>query len=301
MIGLIGYQRLQRVGFQRQAETGEPGHVPGVTGSDHADALGADEALVGLHADHRAVLLAETDHLGVLDQVDTGRIGRTGIAPGHGIVTGHAAATLHGGAHDRVAGVLAAVQVGNLRLDLPGVEQLAVHAVEAVGTDATLGITHVLQRMAQVVDAALGEHDVVVQVLGQAFPQFHRMLVEMRGFVPQVVGAHDSGVARGVAATEPAFLDHRDVLHAKLLGQVVGGGQAMTATADDDHVVHRLGRRIAPHALPVLMVAERVLEQAEAGITLHGHAPVFTPLSRLRERGRGRGSLEVDRASSIHR
>ena len=129
--------------------------------------------------------------------------------------------------------------------------------------------------MTEVVDAALAEHDVVVEVLGQAFPQFHRVLVEVRRLIPQVVGAHDGGVACGVTAAQPALLDHRDVLHAKLFGQVIGRGQTVTATADDDHVVHRLGRWIAPHALPVFVVAERVLEQAEAGITLHKGAPEF--------------------------
>src|SRR5471032_267592 len=108
----LGHQRLQRVGFDGQAEAGELGHVPGVTGRDHADALGADEALVGFDTDAHAVFLAEPDHFGLLDQVHAQGIGGTGKAPGHGIVTGHAAATLDGGAHHRVAGVFRAVEVG---------------------------------------------------------------------------------------------------------------------------------------------------------------------------------------------
>ncbi|MNF86547.1 hypothetical protein D3C84_689870 [compost metagenome] len=184
-------------------------------------------------------------------------------------MTGHAAATLNGGAHDRVAGVLAAVEVGNLLGHLAGVQQFAVHTVQAVGVDPARRVAHVLQGVAQVVDATLGEHHVVVQVLGQAFPQFHRVLVQLRRLVPQVVGADDGGVARGVAAAQPALLHHRDVLHAEFLGQVVGGGQAVAATADDDHVINRLRRRVAPHALPVFVVAQGVLEQAEAGILLH--------------------------------
>src|SRR3546814_2193737 len=57
-----------------------------------------------------------------------------------GIVTGHAAATLDGGAHHRVASVFRAIQVRNLVGHLLGVEQFAVHTVEAVGADAALGI-----------------------------------------------------------------------------------------------------------------------------------------------------------------
>jgi hypothetical protein len=130
---------------------------------------------------------------------------------------------------------------GNLVGHLLGIEQFAVDAVEAVGADPTLGITDVLQGVAQVVDAALGEHHVVVQVLGQAFPQFHRVFVQVRRLVPQVVGTNDGGVARGVTAAQPAFFDHGHVGDAVLLGQVVGGRQTMPATADDDHVVDLLG------------------------------------------------------------
>ncbi len=245
--------------------------MPGVTGGDHTDALGANEALVGFHADAHTVFLAEADHFGLLDQVDAQGVGTAGEAPGHGIVTGHAAATLDGGAQYRVTGVLRAVQVRDLVRHLLGVEQFAVDAIEAVGADPTLGITDVLQGVAEVVDATLGEHHVVVEVLGQAFPQFHRVFVQVRRLVPQVVGAHDGGVAGGVAAAQPALLDHRDIGDTVLLGQVVGSGQAMPATADDDHVVDLFRRWRAPHALPVLMMAERMLEEAEARIALHSH------------------------------
>ncbi|VFT40749.1 Uncharacterised protein [Pseudomonas aeruginosa] len=252
----LGDQRLQRVRLQRQAEAGEPGHVPGVAGGDHADTARADEAAVGLDADHRAVLLAEASDFGLLDQVHAEGIGGAGEAPGHRVMAGDAAATLDGRAHDRVAGVLAAVQVGNLLRHLLRVQQFAVDAVEAVGADPALAVAHVLEGVAEVVDPALGEHHVVVEVLGQALPQLHRVFVEQRGLVPQVVGAHDGGVARGVAAAQPTFLDYRHVADAVFLGQVVGGGQAVPAAADDDHVVDRLRRGRAPHALPVLVMAQ---------------------------------------------
>ena len=193
----LRHQCLQRVGFDRQAEARQGCHVAGVTGSHYADALGADETLVGFHADAHAVFLAETDHFGLLDQVHAQCVSGAGKAPGHGIVTGHAAATLHGGAHYRVASVLGAVEVRDLVGHLLGVEQFTIDAIEAVGADAALGITDVLQGVAQVVHATLGEHHVVVEVLGQAFPQFHRVFVQVRRLVPQVVGPHDGGVARG--------------------------------------------------------------------------------------------------------
>ena len=92
--------------------------------------------------------------------------------------------------------------------------------------------------------------------MGQAFPQFHRVFVQVRRLVPQVVGPHDGGVARGVTATQPAFLDHGHVGDPVFLGQVVGGRQTMPAAADDDHVVDLFRGRRAPHFLPVFVVAE---------------------------------------------
>ncbi len=179
-------------------------------------------------------------------------------------MTGHAAAPLHGGTQYRVAGVFRAIEVRNLVRDLLGIQQLTVHTVEAVGAHATLGIADVLQGVAQVVDATLGEHHVVVQVLGQTFPELHRMLIEMRRLVPQVVGTHNGGVACGVTAAQPTFLDHGHIGDAVFLGQVVSGGQTMPAAADDDHVVDLFRGRRAPHLLPVFVMAEGVLEEAEA-------------------------------------
>src|SRR3546814_21023190 len=53
--------------------------------------------------------------------------------------------------------------------------------------------------------AALREHHIVVEILGQALPQLQREFVEVRGLVPQVVGAHDRGVPPGIAAAQPAL------------------------------------------------------------------------------------------------
>src|SRR5207244_3658985 len=104
-----------------------------VTGGHHPNALGADEALVGFNADTHAIFLAETGDFGLLDQVHAQGVGSTGKAPGHGVVTRYAAATLYGCADDRVTGVLRAVQVWDLFGHLLAVEQFAIHAVQTVG------------------------------------------------------------------------------------------------------------------------------------------------------------------------
>ena len=91
-----------------------------------------------------------------------------------------------------------------------------------------------MHRVRQHHDAALREHDVVVERLRQALPQLQRMVVERGALVEQVVGADDGGVAAGVAAADPAFLEHGDVGEPMLLGQVIGGAESMTAAADND-------------------------------------------------------------------
>ncbi|MNH22257.1 hypothetical protein D3C79_821050 [compost metagenome] len=184
-------------------------------------------------------------------------------------MTGDATTSLHGGTDDRVAGVFRAVQVRDFFGYLLGIEQLTVHTVEAVGADPAFGVAHVLQGVAEVINPALGEHHVVVNVLRQAFPELHRVLIEMRRLVPQVVGTDNRCVARGVAATQPALFDYRDIGDAMLLGQVVCSGQAMPAATNNNHVVDLFRGRRAPHALPVFVMAERVFEEAEARVTLH--------------------------------
>ena len=61
----------------------------------------------------------------------------------------------------------------------------------------------------------------------------------------------------------------RAVGDAGCLGQTVGGRAAVPAAADDDHLIGRLGLRAAPGFRPVLVVIERVAEQAEDRVARH--------------------------------
>ena len=117
-------------------------------------------------------------------------------------------------------------------------------------------------------------------------------LVDACALVPEVVGADDRGVAAGVAAAEPALLEHRDVGDAVLLGEIVGGGQAVAAGADDDHLVARLRLRAAPGRCPVLVTGESVSREGPDGIALHA--------SLIRSKSdQGASSLQRRRGDSI--
>src|SRR6218665_2931116 len=114
-------------------------------------------------------------------------------------------ARLPTGPRHRVAAAAAAIELRDFLLPLAGAEPLGIDALQRVGVDPALDVAHVLQRMAQVEHAALAEHHIHVQFLAQALPQLERVLVELRRLVPQIVRAHDRGVARRVAAAQIAL------------------------------------------------------------------------------------------------
>src|ERR1700733_4535392 len=119
--------------------------------------------------------------------------------------------------------------------------------------------------------AARREHDVVIENLRKMFPQFNGMVVERGAFLEQVVRAEDGGVAPGVAAADPTFLEHRDIREAVLLREIVRGSQAVAAAADDDRIVARLRLGLAPLRLPAAMTRQAALNQRESGEWLPAH------------------------------
>ena len=245
----LRHQRLQRIALQRHAHAGHRHHHAGVAGRDHRDLAGGDPAARRLDRVHRAGRrAADRGHLAVLDDVDAERARGARIAPGHRVMPRHAAAALQGGTQDRMAQVGRDVQRRTERLRLLRRQPLVVDAVQPVGMHVALEHLHIVHRMRQHHHAARRIHHVVVQFLRQPFPQLQRMLVQRGALIPQIVGADDRGVAPGVAAAEPAALQHRDIAHAMLARKVVRRGQAVAAGADDHHVVRRAAARASATA-----------------------------------------------------
>ena len=194
-------------------------------------------------------------HLAVLDDVHAARRGAARITPGDRVVAGRAAAPLQRRAHDRIARVFRDVERRAEFLRLLGRQELVVDAVQPVGVDVALQHLEVVHIVRQHHDAARRIHDVVVQILGEPVPQLQRVVVDAGALVIEVVGADDGGVAAGIAAAEPALFQHRDIGDAVLLGEVVGGGEAMAAGADDDDIVFRARLGRGPLLLPALVAA----------------------------------------------
>ena len=76
------------------------------------------------------------------------------------------------------------------------------------------------------------------------------MAVKLRIAFKQVICAHDGGVATDIATAQIALLKHGDIRDAMIFGEVIGGCQTVAATANDNHVILRFWRRIAPRARP---------------------------------------------------
>ena len=248
-----------------------------MTGGDQGELGAADRASGGLHALDLARPGTNAGHFAVLDDVDALRIGAAGVAPGDRVVTRRAAAPLQGGAEDRIARAARDVEERLEPLDLPGREELAVDAVQPVGVQPPLDLVQVVQVVREMQHAALAEHDVEVQLLGEPLPQLDRVIVDASALVPEVVGADDRRIAPGVAAAEPALFEHGHVAHAVLLGQVVGGRQTVPASADDDHLIARLRLRAAPDGSPVVVATPSVAGERPDRIALHGVSSQQSP------------------------
>ncbi len=144
-------------------------------------------------------------------------------------------------------------------------QPFVVDAVATIGVNMALGHLHVVHRMGQHQHATRRKHDVVVQDLREAFPQLQRVVVQRRALVEQVVRADDGRVAAGVAAADPALLEHGRTRDAVLRREVIRRRQAMATATDDDGVVLRLRRYTTPLRRPALLTAEGFLEQRPAG------------------------------------
>ena len=142
--------------------------------------------------------------------------------------------------------------IGHSFLTSSGPTHSRVDPVESVGFHPAHAVADVLQAVRQIEHTALAEQDRITEVVLEPFPQLQGVLIDSGAFVPQVVRPDERGVAGHVAAGQPAALQHRHVGDAVVFGQVVRGRQAVPATADDDDVVGRFRRRVAPQEIGMI-------------------------------------------------
>ena len=207
-----------------------------------------DRAAVGAHRVDAAVAALEAEDLGVRVDLGAARVGAAGEAPDDRVVADDAAGRVVERAQDRIRRVRVATSIaGRQALDLVGVDQARVDPVQAVDLGAVGHDEHRAVGVRERQVAALREQQVEVELLREALVELHARVVEARALGRLVVRAQDRRVAPGRARADVALLEHRDIGD-PVLSQVVRGGQAVRAAADDDDVVGVLQlRALAPH------------------------------------------------------
>src|SRR5439155_7297972 len=94
---------------------------------------------------------------------------------------------------------------------------------------------------------------------------------------------------------------HRDVADAVLLGEVVCGRQAVSAAADDDDLIARPRRWLAPGQLPGAVAEQRVPGESEGGISLHARRLAAASGGAKPAAVDGRAGMGYNRPRSISR
>ncbi len=164
--------------FYRETQPCHRGEHARIPGYDNAYPGRINRSACRFHARYPVAVPIDSCHLALLDDVHAPRIRRARESPRNRVVPRNAGAALQGGAEYRVTRIRRGIDEGNRLRDLFGIDYFGIDTVQTVGVDAAFDVAHVLQRMTQVVHAALAEHDVVVEVLAQALPELHGMLVE---------------------------------------------------------------------------------------------------------------------------
>ncbi len=90
------------------------------------------------------------------------------------------------------------------------------------------------------------------------------MAVELGIARQKVIAPHDRRVAPYVATAQVAFLEHRDIRHAVVFGEVIGRAQPMAAAADDHRVIFRLRLWIAPMRCPTAIAGQTFAQHAQS-------------------------------------
>ena len=258
----LRHQRLQSHALDRQAE---PGHIrqhAGMPGHHDRQLAAVDIAQRGLDPGDLAARLAHARDLAFLDDVHPHVGTGPGIAPGHRVVARCAAARLPQRPQHRVARPRDRNDRHQFLDPLRG-DELGRHALQRIGHRGALVAPHLGLGLGQHHHPAGAEHHVVIEVLAHRLVERTRLFIDRGGRILEVVRADDGGVAPGIAAAQPALLDHRHIGDAVVLAKIEGGGQPVAAGADDDHVVFLLRLARGPGPLPSLMVTHRLAGNGE--------------------------------------
>ena len=268
----FGHESLQDVAFNRQAQARHGRDMGGMAGDGDPHLVTEDLAARCFNTRHAVSIAQDRRHFTVLDDMHTKLRGGAGIAPGHGIMANGSGTGLVDGAIDRPARVFRIVEIGQKLHHFAPVQQFGVDAVEphdvaAAGEDINLHGAHGEHDL-----AALGNHGIEVQIVTETLPQFQRKFEKSCVAADHVVGTDQRGIAADIAGADVGFLQHGDIPHSVILGEVIGRGKAMAAAADDNGIIAGFRLWLGPGFRPWFRRPERVPCQRKNGISFC-HAP----------------------------
>ncbi len=224
----------------------ESGHCRdpgGMSRNRHSDLFRSDSTQRSLNASDAAILEQKSCDFAVLDDIDATVAGGAGITDG--VMPHRASPPLQQSALDGEAGIVVIEKrkkVAHLvTIQELGIASVKAHGVAAADKSIALGIGVI-----EIEDAALADHGIVVDVQLQALPQFHGEFIEGNVAGKEIVGADDGGVAPHIAEAYESLLQYCNIGNAVLLGDIIGGREAMPSTADDEGIVGFFRLGIAP-------------------------------------------------------
>ncbi len=149
--------------------------------------------------------------------------------------------------HHRETRMIAEIHEGNQRFDLIGINHPAVDALNLVdfgppahGAQRGIGVgqRHV---------ATLWEHDIEIKIFSQILIQFDTFIIKEDPLRSQIVGADDGGVSTTAPTPNVPFVQNRYIGNPIVSGQVIGRGQTVYPTANDNHIIALFHWLYAPH------------------------------------------------------
>src|SRR2546427_6845946 len=87
-------------------------------------------------------------------------------------------------------------------------------------------------------------------LLAERLVETQRALVEARTVRVEIIRADGLSIAPGIAASDPAALQHDDILQTVPPGQIIGGGETVPATTDNRDVIPALRLGFLPRRGP---------------------------------------------------
>ena len=135
------------------------------------------------------------------------------------------------------------------------VDKFSDHPLQRIGMRGAFIAAYLVLGLGQHHHTARTKHHIVIKILRHGFIQAAGFFINRGRGILQIIRADDCGVTPSIATTQPPFFKHCHIGDAKVLSQIISGGQTVAASPDDDHIIARLRRWCPPCTPPPSVIA----------------------------------------------